>query len=151
MAVNVEFDETVDFTRFKTVAIREGHMQGKAPVLNSELTKKRLQAEIERAFTARGLTFTTGAADLTLTYTFGANRVLETRTYPVGWRGRGTRVVNVPQSDGTLVIDLHDANSKALVWRVVANDSESKPAKLADKLDDFARKSASKYPRTKKN
>ncbi|HTE41292.1 MAG TPA: DUF4136 domain-containing protein [Steroidobacteraceae bacterium] len=144
--VNIEFDETTDFTQFKTFAIREGHITSRAPALNSPLTKKRLQAEIEKALTSRGLSATEGAADLDVSWEFGSARKLDTQAYPTGWHGRGTRVVQVQKSEGTLVVDLLATSTKQLVWRGIAADSERNPQKLADKLDNLAKKSIGKYP-----
>jgi hypothetical protein len=148
--VNIEFDESVDFTRFKTFAMREGNITSRAPALNSPLTKKRLHSEIEKALTARGLTAVDGPADLEVSWEFGSARKLDTQTYPAGWRGRGTRVVQVRQSEGTLVVDLLDTVSRTLVWRSVATDAERNPQKLAGQLDKLARKSLGKYPPKKK-
>lgn len=143
--VNIEFDESVDFTKFKTFAIRDGRITSRSPALNSELTKKRIQAEIERAFIKKGLVVAE-QPDLDITFDFGSARAMDTKTYPVGWRGRGTRVVNVRVSEGTLTIDLNDRATKALVWRGISSDEEPNPMKLADKLDDLVKKSVSKYP-----
>jgi len=35
--ITVEFDEAVDFTKYKTFAIRDGQLNSKNPALNSEL------------------------------------------------------------------------------------------------------------------
>jgi hypothetical protein len=145
--ISVEFDQSVDFTKFKTFAVRDGQLNARAPALNSELTKKNIQTEIERALTAKGLTkVETGASDLNVFFTFGAARRMETEAYPAGWRGLGTRVARVPYSEGTLVIDLRDPTTRSLIWRGVASESESNPAKMAEKLDDMVRKSIAKYP-----
>ena len=144
--VTTEFDESVDFGKFKTFAIREGQMRSPNPALNSELTKKRLEAELERALTARGLTKATGRSDLNVFYTFGSLRRVETESYPAGWRGLGTRVAKVPYAEGTLVIDLRDPTTRSLVWRGVATEDERNPSKLADKLDDMVKKAVGKYP-----
>jgi hypothetical protein len=144
--VTTEFDEAVDFTRFKTFTIREGQLNSRSPALNSELTKKRIETEIERAFTAKGLTMVTGPADLNVFYQFGAARRVETETYPAGWRGLRTRVARVPYSEGTLVIDLRDPAARSLVWRAVATESERDPAKMAERLDDMVKKSIDRYP-----
>jgi len=37
--VDIEFDESADFSRYKTFAIQEGQLNAKAPALNSELTR----------------------------------------------------------------------------------------------------------------
>jgi hypothetical protein len=125
--ITAEFDESADFTKFKTFAIREGQL-------------------ISRALTAKNLTLVTGPADLNVFYQFGAARRMETESYPVGWRGMGTRVVRVPYSEGTLVIDLRDSATRSLVWRGIATEGERDPTKLAGKLDDMVKKSLAKYP-----
>ena len=144
--ITTEFDEAADFTKFKTFAIREGQLNSRHPALSSELVKKRIETEIERALTARGLTLATGPADLNVFYQFGAARRVETESYPAGWRGLGTRVVRVPYSEGTLVIDLRDPTTRSLVWRGVATEGERDPTKLAGKLDDMVKKLLAKYP-----
>ncbi len=144
--VTTEFDEAVDFSKFKTFAVRDGQLNSRSPALNSELTKKRVEAEIERALTARGLTKATGRSDLDVFFTFGSLRRVETEAYPAGWRGLGTRVARAPYAEGTLVIDLRDPTTRSLLWRGIATEEEPNPAKLSDKLDDMVKKSIAKYP-----
>jgi uncharacterized protein DUF4136 len=144
--ITTEFDESVDFTKFKTFAIREGEIKSPSPALNSELTKKRLENEIEKALTAKGLTRTTGRPDLNVFYTLGSYRGTETEAVPAGLRGRQTRVVRVQNTEGNLVIDMRDPTTRSLVWHAVAHEDEPNPAKLAEKLDDMVKKSIAKYP-----
>lgn len=147
--VSVESDESVDFTKFKSFAVLEGKLTSRSPALNSDLTKQRIAKEIETALTAKGLTLATGQADLNVSFELGSARILETKTYPAGWRGHGTRVVSVPQSSGTMVIDLHDATTNSLVWRSITVESEPNPIKLADNLDKLVKKAIAKYPKLK--
>jgi hypothetical protein len=144
--VTTEHDETVDFSKFKTFSIREGEVKTKTPVLSSDLTRKRIETEIEKALTAKGLRKASGPADLNVFYGLGATRGTDTEAYPAGFRGRATRVVKVPNAEGTLVIDMRDPATRALVWRSVATEDEPNPSKLADKLDDMVKKSIAKYP-----
>ena len=144
--ITTEFDEGGAFNTFKTFVVRDGQVNSPSPVLNSELTKKRIVTEIERALTGRGLTKATGTADVNVSFTFGSMRRMETETFPAGWRGRGTRVAQVPRTEGTLVIDLRDATTSSLVLRVIASEDEPNPAKLSDKIDDMVKKAIAKYP-----
>jgi|SRR5579883_1953389 len=145
--IEVEFDQTVDFTKFKTFAIRDGRLNSKNPSLNSDLVKKRIDGDIQKYFQAKGLTFVTeGAADLNVRYTLGAARGVTREAYPAGWRGWGTRVVRVPFTEGTLVLDLRDPATKSLVWRAIAREDKSNAAQIEAKLDDMVRKSIEKYP-----
>jgi hypothetical protein len=144
--VDVEFDQAANFANYHTFAIREGQLNSRNPALNNELVKKRIEADIERGLTARGLTKVTGPADLNVRFHFGAARKAELETYPAGWRGWGTRVVRVPYTEGTLVIDLRDPTTRSLVWRGIAREDKSDATKIEGKLDDMVRKSIEKYP-----
>lgn len=144
--VTVEFDPAATFSQYKTFAIRDGKVNSKSPALNSELVRKRIQAAIERALTAKGLAAVTGSSDLIVRYHLGEARKTEVERYPAGWRGWGTRTVRVPYSQGTLVIDLHDPATNSLVWRAIAREKKGDDAKIEGKLDDMVRKSFDKYP-----
>ena len=144
--VTMEFDQAADFSRYKTFAIRDGQLNSRNPALNSELVKKRIDADIERDLTARGLSMTSGRADLNVRYRLGSARKTELEAYPAGWRGWGTRVVRVPYTEGTLVIDLRDSTSHSLVWRAIASEEKSDPTKIEGKLDAMVKKSLEKYP-----
>lgn len=149
--VNVEFDQTADFTHYKTFAIRRGELNSRNPALNSELVKKQIEANISRDLTSRGLSqVESGPADLNVVYHFGSSRKTEVEGYPAGWRGWGTRYVRVPYAEGTLVIDLRDPSTHSLVWRAIASEEKNDPSKIQGKLDDMVKKSIEKYPPKKK-
>jgi hypothetical protein len=144
--ITVEFDQAADFSKYKTFAIRDGQLNSRNPALNSELVKRRIESDIARDLTARGLEITTGRPDLNVRYHFGSVRKAEIERYPAGWRGFGTRVVRVPYTEGTLVIDLRDPSTRSLVWRGIASEEKSDGAKIEGKLDDMVRKAIEKYP-----
>ncbi len=145
--VNVESDAAVDFSKFHTFAIRDARLNGANPALNGELVRKRIDAAIQKYLGAKGLAFVpTGRSDLNVRYTLGAVRKAELEAYPAGWRGWGTRVVRVPFTEGTLVLDLRDPSTRSLVWRAIAHEDKSDALKIENKLDDMVRKSFDKYP-----
>lgn len=145
--IQIEFDQAMDFEGFRTFAILSGRLNSKNPALNSELVRKQINLDIERDLSAKGLTLApAGSSDLNIRYTMGTVRKSQLETYPAGWRGWGTAVVRVPYTEGTLVIDLHDARTHALVWRAIASQEKSDPSKIQGKLDDMVRKSLDKYP-----
>lgn len=149
--VNVEFDQTADFTHYKTFAIRRGELNSRNPALNSELVKKQIEADIARDLTSRGLSqVESGPADLNVVYHFGSSRKTEVEAYPAGWRGWGTRYVRVPYAEGTLVIDLRDPSTHSLVWRGISSEEKNDPSKIQGKLDDMVKKAIEKYPPKKK-
>jgi hypothetical protein len=144
--VTVEFDQTIDFAKYKTFAIRGGQLNSRNPVLNSELVKKNIEADIQQGLAARGLTAVYGVSDLNVRYRLGAARKTEIEAYPAGWRGLGTRIVRVPYTEGTLVIDLRDPTTRSLVWRAVASEEIGEAAKIEGKLGDMVKRSLEKYP-----
>jgi hypothetical protein len=146
--VSIEFDPAATFAKYRTFAIRDGQLNSRNPRLNSELVKKRIEADIARDFTARHLAMAPGPgpADLDVQYTFGAAREMKAEAYPAGWRGWGTRVIRVPYAEGTLVIDLLDPTTHSLVWRAIATVEKSDAMKVEGKLDDMVGKSLKKYP-----
>jgi hypothetical protein len=148
--VDVEFDESAGFLRYKTFAIRDGQINAKAPQLNNDLVRRKLENEIRQRLTARGLVEAAERPDLNVRYTLGAQSRPEVERFPAGWRGRRTRVVRTRTTEGTLVIDLRDASRRELVWRAVAVEEESNPSKIEDRLDEMVKKSLEKYP-PKKN
>ena len=145
--ISIESDQSADFSKFKTFAIRGSQLNSRNPALNSDLIRKKLDADIQKALEARGLIFVaTGPSDLNVRYTLGAVRKAELEAYPAGWRGWGTRVVRVPFTEGTLVIDLRDPGTRSLVWRVIAREDKGDAEKIEGKLDDMVKKSFDKYP-----
>jgi hypothetical protein len=145
--IQIESDSSVDFGGFKTFSIREGRLNSKDPALNSELIRKRVDASIQKYLGAKGLTpAPPGSAALFVRYTLGSARRTEVERYPAGWRGWGTRVVRVPYTEGTLVIDLRDPSTRSLVWRAIAREEKRDASKIESRLDDMVRKSFDKYP-----
>jgi uncharacterized protein DUF4136 len=147
--VTSEFDDTIDFNKYKTFAVREGQMESPAPALNSDLTRKRIQTAIERALSAKGLTKSEGASDLNVFFTLGTRDVLEREEVPAGPRGLGRRVDRVPAVRGNLVIGLRDPSSRSLVWRGIASDDKANPVDISKKLDDWVKQIIDKYPHKK--
>lgn len=143
----IEYDQAADFARYHTFAIRAGRLNSPNPALNSELVKKRIESDISKYLRARGLEDAgAGRSDLNVRYTLGAVRKREVEAYPAGWRGWGTRVVRVPYTEGTLVIDLRDPATRSLVWRAIAREDKGDASKIEGKLDDMVKKSLEKYP-----
>jgi Domain of unknown function (DUF4136) len=145
--ITIEFDQAAFFPKYHTFAIRDGQLNSANPALNSELVKKRIDADIERGLSARGLVLVTaGPSDLNVRYRLGVARGEAVEAFPAGWRGFGTAIVRVPYAEGTLVIDLRDPTTRSLVWRAIASEEKRDAIKIEGKLDDMVRKSLDKYP-----
>jgi len=144
--IDIEFDDSAVFERYKTFHIVEGQINAKAAALNSDLTRRKIENEIRKRLTEKGLMEVESKPDLNVRFTLGQARKTEVEAYPAGWRGLGTRRVRVAHTQGTLVINLRDTSRKELVWRSVAEEEKNDPMQIAQHLDDMVRKSIDKYP-----
>ena len=153
--VTVEYDKTVDFSRFKTYAID--------PVDNSPRPMLRIavQAAVQDDLGKRGLTKVDSNPDLYVQM-YGAVDTDMTAHYhdpiyggyvpPINsgitlWHNVPGTVTTVVIPKGTLVIDLIDANKKELVWRGIAKQKLSdKKEKLVDQVNTAVEKMLQQYP-----
>src|ERR1700687_1316066 len=142
--IDIEFDDSAVFERYKTFHIVEGQLNTKAAALNSELTRKKIENEIRKRFVEKGLMEVESKPDLNVRFTLGQSRKTEVEAYPAGWRGLGTRRVRVAYTQGTLVINLRDTSRKELVWRSIAVEDKNDPMSISSHLDDMVRKSIDK-------
>src|SRR5258707_10247210 len=116
--IETEFDQAVDFSKFKSFTLRDGQINAKGAALNNELVHKKIENDIRAVLTSKGLfEATTGQGDLNVRFTLGAARRNEVDVYPTGWYGLGRARVVTQYTQGTLVIDLRDPTQRALVWR----------------------------------
>jgi hypothetical protein len=144
--VDVEFDESVNFANFKTFRLMDGNLNTQQPLLNNELTRKKIEGEIRKRLMEKKLTeVTAGRPDVAVRYNLGAAPRTETNVFR-GPRGRVRGVTKSVNAEGTLTIDLLDGSSRDLVWRAVATEEEPDAAKLQDKLDEMVKKAFDKYP-----
>jgi hypothetical protein len=143
--VTLEFDQAVDFSQFHTFFVNPGQLNSRNPALNNDLVRKKIQNEIRRRLTERGLTeVTSGPRDLNVRFSLGSARRREVDVYPGGWWG--PRTVVTGYTEGTLVIDLRNPKEQALVWRTITAEDKSDAAHVEGKLDDMVRKAFEKYP-----
>lgn len=154
---SVLFDRDVDFSTFKTFALRDGAIDSRRPELNTPMVLKSLTDALRAGLVAKGLRETADAADLAVEYSatsvdwsigpFGRPSPINTG------RGRsrgGPQILQPDFTDVTLVVDLKAGDPRALVWRGVYNDTEKTAAKLIEALPKNVSTLLSRYPpRTK--
>ena len=121
---DVEFDNQVDFSKFKTFTIRDGQSTSKQPELNSTLVRKKIEEAVRSQLKSKRLEEADNRPDLFVTYRLGATAAREVQAFPAGRLGLGTRRRIVHFTEGTLVIDLNERGSRTLVWRGVYRDDE---------------------------
>ena len=147
--VNVDFDKTTDFSKFKTYSWGQG-----TPNPNP-LGHQRIVAGIESQLALKGLQKVESNADIVVIYHAAAGHETQINTtnmggYGYGWGRYGggtstTTVQNIPT--GELIVDIGDTQSKKFVWRGTARDTLSdKPEKNEKKLNKALTKMFEKFP-----
>jgi hypothetical protein len=158
--VSFNFDMTADFTKYKTYHW-ERHPNSKDL---DDLTMSQLGAAFDAELAKKGLTKRTdGNSDLAIVYQVSVKQDKELTTFSSGygmgpgwggsWYGYGgtsTSTTSVSTiTNGTVALDIYDANSKKLVWRGVATksiDTNAKPEKRQKNMAKGAQKLLKNYP-----
>jgi hypothetical protein len=153
--IKVDYDKAADFTKYKTFAIKLGTSW------NNPLSEKRVLAEIQQGLTEKGWTATTddAKADAVVVLHGATEKQKSLNTFysggygGYGWRGgwgggMSSSTTTVDEyTVGTLVVDIFDAKTKALVYRGTASDEISnKPEKNAKKLAKASDKLFKDFP-----
>jgi len=152
--IKVDYDKAADFTKYKTFAIKLGTSW------NNPLGEKRVLAEIQQGLTEKGWTVADEAKADALVVLHGATEKQKTlNTFysggygGYGWRGgygggMSSSTTTVDEfTVGTLVVDVFDAKTKALMYRGIAQDELSdKPEKNAKKLAKASDKLFKDFP-----
>jgi len=148
--VNVEFDQSFEFSSLKTYKLLDGQLNSKNQSLNNDIVRKNLQTAIRKQLEDKGLREVPESPDVTVRFTLGSSNRREVERYPPRWGGWPGRRVSIPYTEGTLTIDIRDPHRQELVWRAVAVDDNRDPSKIQAKLDSMVKKSFDKYPPKKK-
>ena len=149
-SVNYDYDRSADFSKFKTYAWVRG------TELNDELNHKRVVRAIDAQLATKGLSRIEDArnADMVVAYHANFDQNLQINGFSSGFGG--PRFGNVSGSattqrilSGTLVIDMMDAGTKALVWRGIAEqdlNQGASPEKREKNITKAAEKIFKNYP-----
>ena len=146
-----DFDKKVDFTNYKTYAFFKNGID-KAEI--SDLDKRRILRAIEEELKAKGFTPSDNPDLLVNFFTKSTERVNVNQGgfgYGFGWGwspymwGGGASIYT--NTEGTLFIDLIDANRKELVWQgegtgILTQNS----AKKEERIREFVAKIMAQYP-----
>ena len=150
--VETTVDRTADFSKYKTFSIAIATAWG------NPIGEKHLLEELAAAFKAKGWNQLPedGSPDVHILVHGATKEKKQLNTfytggyggyYGWGWGGVGSSSTTVSEyTEGTLVLDIFDASTKALIWRGVAQDElkakQTKREKQASKaiaklLKDF--------------
>ncbi|WP_420148682.1 DUF4136 domain-containing protein [Spirosoma sp.] len=168
--VSTDYDKSVNFNTFKTYAWTTPDIQvGNDPVYKSGLITKNIENALNREMDVRGLTMNAEKPDLLVSFhTYTEKKTASYPTYaPVpmyypfgfrtGWRyypyGFGNwpyawnnNIQHVNYTEGTLIVDIADAQTKQLIWRGSIEGNVSDPKRLEKEVDKGIHKIMKDYP-----
>jgi Domain of unknown function (DUF4136) len=149
--ISVTFDSQVDFSKFRTFAIRTSTVESGRPELDNRLFVKDLGAAIRVAFARRGVTERATAPDLFVEFRVTHGEISTSQrgvSIPgPGMRGRSGGPRPLRYTDATLVIDLKRAGDVEPIWHGVYHTDQGSGADLVRALPDGAKKLLARYPR----
>lgn len=151
--VQYNFDQQVDFSRFKTYKWAE--IPGGQKL--DDLLSRHIRDAFDAGLAKKGLTKTDAdSADLYVGWQVAVNQEKELTAYGTGWgygpgwRGSGMGTAKTSTIlIGTLVLDMYDTQNKQLVWRSSATktiDTNANPEKRSKNLAKAVDKMLKNYP-----
>jgi hypothetical protein len=151
LEVNHDFDSNANFAGYSSFAWLPPSAEGR-PV--SELNAKRIERAIEGELGTRGIQQNASSPDLLVAYHVGTQDKIQVTdwgynygSYYWGWGGRSVDVYQY--EEGTLVIDIVDAQTKNLVWRGWATgtiDRSLSPEAVEAKINNAVAQIMKRYP-----
>lgn len=140
--VHVDFDKQVDFKKFKTFKFEPGKVIRKLGVRDTIATfmNEYINEAVTKDLVAKGLSPSDTGPDLVITYVAGAREKQQVQNYMSnpgfypyyggfyggggGWWGPQWNNFWVRNyEEGTVIIDIYDANKAQLIWRAFAVSS----------------------------
>lgn len=148
--VYVDYNHTVDFTKFKTYAW--GQNSNPNAIQDSILMQSAQQA-IDSQLTAKGLQKVQESQnpDLIVVASSGMKQQTSYNAWGTGgWRWGGGGMASItPETTnvGTLVVDIYDANGKRMIWRGISQGALSNKGEKNEKeLNKSVDKMFKKFP-----
>lgn len=163
VTIKHDYDKDANFAAYKTYAWlavptdAAGSVQ--AALERNSLLDKRIKESVNANLSAKGYTADASNPDFVLLYHTGAEDKINVTDWGYGygrygyggWYGGGG--VDVTQyREGTLILDVIDANAKQLVWRgfaTAALNPDAPMEKREQRLNDVIAQILTKFPPTK--
>jgi len=144
--VDTNFDPSAPFATYRTYTWTSGTP---AP---DPFTQDRIHVAVDEQLVAKGMTQTAVAPNLVVATHVVIHEQKEIVAPgfgfgPWGWGWGGPAAIIDRYLQGTLLVDLYDANTRKMVWRGVATDTVSgETSKNTERIDKAVGKMFEKYP-----
>ena len=157
LSVNYDFDQNVDWSKFQTYGWMETPQRPSdpsSPLQDTPLLMQRIHNSVDYEMEQRGINMSDNP-ELLVVYHLGTQEKIQVTDW--GYRysdyywGYGGRQIDVYQfTEGSLVIDLIDAETKNLVWRAtgtgVVEQEQKSPDEMQSRADKVINKIMESFP-----
>jgi hypothetical protein len=151
LQINHDYDTQVNFRQIYLYQWTESNNQG------GDLVAARIKNAVNNQLAQKGMTETTTNPDVYVMYHIGTKDKVDIQSYGYGYGGYGRYygayggggVSTYNYTEGTLIIDMYDAESKQLVWRGSGTgviDENPTPEKLTANVNSAVAAILSQYP-----
>jgi len=149
VSVKTDYDKKTDFSKYKTFAF---YKRGIDKAKISDLDKRRILRAVEAELKAKGMTVSDNP-DVLVSIFAKSQKQVDVYNYNNYWYphyyGHHWRNNYSAYTQGTLFIDLLDANGKKLLWQGVgrgALNTSGKVEKKIERINEFVAQIMAKYP-----
>ena len=146
--VKVDYDHNADFSMYKTFMWIKQPATPKDPLM-----QQRIVDAVNMQLMAKGLRLVDSGADLGVAVNVATQEKHTLNTFYDGLGGWGWGLGGVATTtvetytEGTIVADLFDAQTKKVVWRgVAAKEVSSKPEKVSEQIEKAIEKLFKDFP-----
>jgi len=152
MKINVDYDQDASFLEYKSYRWIPHKPKVKPPrMIDHTLLEKRIKNAVDAELAAKGFTrVMEERPDILVAFHIGAQNKVDVTHYGYryGPHGRwwGHRAEVHRYKEGTLILDIVDAETKQLVWRGSARDAVHRPQDLDEKLLEAVEKILVQFP-----
>ncbi len=157
--IKYDYDVDSNFSAYRTYAwmpikIDEGSVSATTAAQRNTLLDKRIRTAVDATVATKGLTVDEANPDLLVVYHTGMQNKVDVTDWGYsyagsywGWAGRDIDVYNY--TEGTLIIDLVNTQTKQLAWRGSATgvvDPGRSPEEVQERINDVVNKIFANYP-----
>ena len=154
-SVKTDHDKSVDFSKLHHYEWRDSPEFEKQPELKTRYAVgiDLVRSAANKALMAKGYVPVDFTPDFYVTLFLGSKGMTDVTTLDTGWYTWGaywypmwTTVMVSHYTEGTLILDIVDANTKRLVWRAFCQDDIRDPKQRHENVERAVKKALKKFP-----
>ena len=154
-SVKTDYDKSVDFSKLHHYEWRDSPEFEKQPELKTHYAVgiDLVRSAVNKGLMAKGYVPVDFHPDFYVTLFLGSKGMTDVTTLDAGWYTWGpywypmwTTVMVSHYTEGTLILDIVDANTRRLVWRAFCKDDIRDPKQRHENVERAVKKALKKFP-----